>query len=91
MALTARSCRHRVFARTTTLGRLTVALLVLMPLSGAAWAQGGGAMKSSAPEMMTPPGESDAMRECDKLAMDQHIKMEDRTRFVKECIAKKMK
>ncbi len=31
------------------------------------------------------------MRECDKMAMDQHIKMEDRARFVQDCIAKKMK
>ena len=54
-------------------------------------AQSGGAMKSTAPEKMTPPGEGAVMRECDKMAMDQHIKMENRARFVQDCIAKKMK
>ena len=48
-------------------------------------------MKSTAPEMITPPGEGAVMRECNKKAMDQHIKMEDRTRFVQDCIAKKMR
>ena len=59
--------------------------------SGAALAQSGGAMMGTAPEKMTPPGEGDVMRECDKMAMDQHIKMEDHARFVQDCIAKKMK
>jgi hypothetical protein len=71
--------------------RLTIGVAVLLALAGTAAAQTGGAMKSSAPEMMTPPGESEIMRLCDKMAMDQHIKMEDRTRFVADCIAKKMK
>jgi len=68
------------------------ALLVCAPLfAGAAAAQSEGAMQATAPEMMTPPGEGAAMRECDKMAMDQHIKMEDHARFVQDCIAKKMK
>jgi hypothetical protein len=49
------------------------------------------AMRATAPEKMTRPGEGDAMRECDQIAMDQHIAMEDHTRFVKDCVAKKMK
>jgi len=68
------------------------ALLVgALLLAGAASAQSGGAMKSTAPEMITPPGEGAVMRECIKKAMDQHIRMEDRTRFVQDCIAKKMR
>jgi hypothetical protein len=59
--------------------------------AGVAAAQSGGTMKATAPEKMTPPGEGAAMRECDKMAMEQHIKMEDHTRFVQDCIAKKMK
>jgi hypothetical protein len=59
--------------------------------TGAAVAQKSDTMKATAPEKMTPPGEADPMRECDKMAMDQHIKMEDRARFVRDCIAKKMK
>jgi hypothetical protein len=57
----------------------------------AAVAQDDHGMKASAPERMTPPGEGDAMRECNKMAMDQHIKMEDHARFVQDCIAKKKK
>jgi hypothetical protein len=60
-------------------------------LGSAASAQSGGVMKATAPELMTPPGEGAVMRECNKKAMDQHIKMEDRTRFVQDCIAKKMR
>ena len=48
-------------------------------------------MKASAPEKMMPPGAGDAMRACDKLAMDRHVKMEEHARFVKDCVAKKMK
>jgi hypothetical protein len=61
------------------------------PLVGVAAAQNDGTMKATAPEKMAPPGQSEAMRECDKMAIDQHIKMEDRARFVQDCIAKKMK
>jgi hypothetical protein len=66
-----------------------VALACIL-FAGAVFGQ-NGTMKSTAPEMMTPPGQGDAMRECNKMAMDQHIKMEDRARFVQDCIAKKMK
>jgi hypothetical protein len=59
--------------------------------AGAAMTQDSGAMRATAPEKMTPAGQGPAMRECDKMAMDQHIKMEDRARFVQDCIAKKMK
>jgi hypothetical protein len=41
--------------------------------------------------MMTPPGEDAAMRKCNKMAIDEQVKMEDRSRFVQDCIAKKMK
>ena len=68
-----------------------VLLAGVLPFAGVAAAQNGGAMKATAPEKMTPPGQSEAMRECDKMAMDQRIKMEDRARFVRDCITKKMK
>jgi len=70
------------------------AMLPVSALLLAAAAQAGGPkdkMQATAPEKMTPPGQSDAMRECDKMAMDQHIKMEDHARFVQDCIARKMK
>ena len=66
-------------------------LASVLPVAGVAAAQNDGTMKATAPEKMAPPGQSEAMRECDKMAMDQHIKMEDRARFVQDCIAKKMK
>ena len=64
------------------------ALAAALLLTGAAGAQKN--MKATAPMKMTPPGAGDAMRQCDKMAMDQHIKMEDHARFVQNCIAKKM-
>jgi len=45
--------------------------------------------KATAPDKMMPAGESDKMRACDKQAMDQHIKMEDRADFVKKCVGMK--
>ncbi len=68
--------------------RLVVGLAIVMWFCAAAAAT---SMKATAPEQMMPQGGGDAMRECDKLAMQQNIKMEDRARFVKECVAKKMK
>jgi hypothetical protein len=49
------------------------------------------AVRATAPEKMTRSGEGDAMRKSDQMAMDQHIAMADHTRFVKDCVAKKMK
>ena len=48
-------------------------------------------MKATAPEKMMRPGESAAMRDCDKQAMQEHVKMEERARFVKDCVAQAMK
>ncbi|HUL89562.1 MAG TPA: hypothetical protein VLU23_15460 [Pseudolabrys sp.] len=44
-------------------------------------------MKASAPEKMMPSTKAQKMRECEKRADQQKIKMEDRSRFVNECIA----
>ena len=70
---------------------IACALAAVLLLAGSAAAQKNDAMKATAPMKMTPPGEGEAMRQCDKLAMDQHIKMEDHARFVQDCVAKKMK
>ncbi len=71
--------------------RMTFGIALAAALLLAAPAVAQKDMKATAPMKMTPPGEGDAMRACDKLAMDQHIKMEERTRFVQDCVAKKMK
>lgn len=68
-------------------GALAAALVLAAPTA----AQTSDAMKATAPEKMSPPGESAAMCDCDKQAMRQHVKMEDRARFVKDCVASKMK
>jgi len=53
----------------------------------AASAQVSGPMKATAPEKMTPPEKAQKMRECDKRAKQQNIKMEDHARFVNKCMA----
>jgi hypothetical protein len=68
--------------------RLIMALVIVLSFAAAA---GATSMKATAPEKMMPKGGGDAMRECDKLAMQQNIRSEDRARFVKDCVAKKMK
>jgi hypothetical protein len=75
-------------SRSATLPRLIVVLVIVLSFAASA---GATTMKATAPEKMMPSGGGEAMRECDKLAMQQNIRTEDRARFVKECVAKKMK
>jgi hypothetical protein len=65
------------------------ALCLLAPV-GVVYGQ-NDAMQSTAPEKMMPPGEGARMRKCDEMAVQQHIKMEDHARFVRDCVAKAMK
>jgi uncharacterized protein YycO len=46
-------------------------------------------MKATAPEKMMPGDQAKKMRACQKRAMQQQIKMEDRSRFVSDCMADK--
>ena len=48
-------------------------------------------MKATAPEKMMPSDKAQKMRECEKRADQQKIKIEDRSRFVNECIAARAK
>jgi hypothetical protein len=68
--------------------RLAIFCLSVLVLAGAASAQTAKPMTSTAPEKMMPAGEARKMRACDKMAMDQKIKMEDRAKFVADCMAK---
>jgi hypothetical protein len=52
-------------------------------------AQAAEPMKASAPDKMMPSGDAEKMRACDKKAMDQAVKMEDRADFVKKCMGMK--
>jgi hypothetical protein len=67
--------------------RLTIFLTVVtLCLAHAASAQ-VPQMKATAPEKMMPTNKAQKMRECEKRAEQQKIKMEDRSRFVNECVA----
>jgi hypothetical protein len=48
-------------------------------------------MKATAPEKMMPVDRAQKMRECQQRAEQQKIKMENRSRFVDECVAAKAK
>ena len=54
-------------------------------------AQVPGPMKATAPEKMMPSDKAQKMRECYKRADQQKIKVEDRSRFVNECVAARAK
>jgi hypothetical protein len=73
--------RHRPTAFFATL------TFVAVLLAQAASAQGPDRMKATAPEKMMPSDKAQKMRECEKRANQQKIKMEERSRFVNECIA----
>lgn len=74
--------------------RLTVfypALIFAMFLAHAAPAQVTPRMKATAPEKMMPSERASKMRECERRMEQQKIKMEDRSRFVDECVWAKAK
>jgi hypothetical protein len=51
---------------------------------GAACAQ--PSMKPSAPQKMMSPAEARKMRACEKQAADQNVKMDERSKFVMDCM-----
>jgi hypothetical protein len=66
---------------------VVAALAVLLPSAGRA--ENSSMMKATAPDRMMPKTQAAKMRECDKLAMAQSIRMEDRARFVENCVGGK--
>jgi hypothetical protein len=64
-------------------------LLSVLVFAAAAAAQTPANLKATAPDKMMPADKAAKMRACDKLAMDQHVKMEDRAEFVAKCVAGK--
>ena len=62
---------------------LTAVTFVAMFLAHVASAE----VKATAPEKMMPSDKAKKMRECAKLAEQQKVKMEDRSRFINECVA----
>jgi uncharacterized membrane protein YdfJ with MMPL/SSD domain len=55
--------------------------------AGAAVAQ--TSMKPSAPQKMMSPAEARKMRACEKQAADQNVKMDERSKYVMDCMTAK--
>ncbi len=69
---------------TTSLVAAFAASLLLGPAS----AQSSNTMKPTAMEKMMPPDKVKKMRDCEKQAKEEKIKMEDRSKFVLDCMGK---
>jgi hypothetical protein len=69
------------------MSRLVALLMAVMVGLGAALAQ--TPMKPSAPQKMMSPEEAQKMHACEKQAADQNIKMDERAKFVMDCMTKK--
>jgi hypothetical protein len=65
---------------------LSASLTFAMFLTYAAPAQVTDRMRATAPEKMMPADRASKMRECEWRTEQQKTKMEDRTRFVDECV-----
>jgi hypothetical protein len=66
-------------------------LIFAMFLACGTSAQGTDRMKATATEKMMPADKAVKMRECEKRAAEQKIKMEGRSRFVDGCVWGKTK
>jgi hypothetical protein len=66
---------------------LLMAVMAVMAGLGAALAQ--TPMKPSAPQKMMSPEEAQKMHACEKQAADQNIKIDERAKFVMDCMTKK--
>ncbi|MGH6727513.1 MAG: hypothetical protein ACREB8_13370 [Pseudolabrys sp.] len=67
----------RVLALTMTIGLLGAVAYAQAP------------MKPTAPQKMMSPSEADKMHACEKQAADQNVKMDERAKFVMNCMTKK--
>ncbi len=69
-----------------------IALLTAVTLSlafGAGAATAQSSMKPSAPQKMTSPEEAKKMRDCEKRAAQNNIKMDERSKYVMDCMTAK--
>ena len=62
---------------------------IVVGLSGVAFAQAD--MKPTAPAKMMPAGEKARMQACQKMAAEQNVKMDDRAKFIMDCMKEKAK
>lgn len=67
--------------------RAIVPAMVACLMGAAALAQ--TSMKSTAPQKMMSPDEQKKMQACEKQAADRNIPMDQRSKFVMDCMTKK--
>jgi hypothetical protein len=71
-----------------------IALITVATLSlglGAAAANAQSSMKPSAPQKMMSPEEARKMRGCEQQAVQNNIKMDERSKYVMDCMTAKAK
>ena len=73
--------------RRLSIASAVAVLAVLLP--SAVRAENSSMMKATAPDKMMPQTQAAKMRECDKLAMERSVPMEDRAKFVEKCVGGK--
>jgi hypothetical protein len=66
------------------------AIMVSLLLATAA-ASAENPMKPTAPEKMMSPDQKQKMHECEQLAAQHHIKMDERAKFLMDCMTGKVK
>jgi hypothetical protein len=64
---------------------------VILGLLVAGTAAAQPAMKATAPEKMMPPGEKKRLEECQKMAAQKNVKMDERARYLMDCMKAKAK
>ena len=62
-------------------------MILSLLLAGMAAAQ--PAMKPTAPEKMMPPGEKQRLEECQKMAAQKDVRMDERAAFLMDCMKAK--
>lgn len=70
--------RERGIRRAAILGLLVAGTAAAQP-----------AMKATAPEKMMPPAEKQRLEECQKMATQKNVKMDERARFLMDCMKAK--
>ena len=66
-----------------------IALLMVAALSSVCGSAAAQTMKPSAPQKMMSPSEEQKMRACEKQAADRNVKMDERAKFVMDCMTAK--
>jgi hypothetical protein len=78
--------RSLIMSRSTT--TMAMAAFSGLLLTGGSSAAEPATNKPTAMEKMMPSDQVAKMRACEKRAMDEKIKMDERTRFIEDCMSK---